>query len=91
MPIVELPKARYTILEDGTLLRISIPSRKNYFAIFFLGFWLIGWVFGEIMVGGIFITGIIESLLTSLISVNWVQLVLLVAVFSCWYGWLFGL
>lgn len=57
MPIVPPPKERYKIQDDGSTLKICIPSRKNYFTLFFLGFWLIGWAFGEIMVGRELIAG----------------------------------
>ncbi len=62
MPIVALPKQRHSMQDEGSSLKVVIPSRKNYFAMFFLGFWLLGWAFGEIMVGGIFLAGIVQLL-----------------------------
>ena len=65
MPIVQPPKERHSIQDIGSSLRVTIPSRKNYFILFFLGFWLIGWAFGEIMVGGVLIAGIVGLLFNS--------------------------
>jgi hypothetical protein len=65
MPVVQPPKERHEIQDDGSSLKILIPSRKNYFAMFFLGFWLIGWAFGEVMVGGMLIAGIVGLLFNS--------------------------
>jgi hypothetical protein len=62
MPIVELPKQRHHMQEEGASLKITIPSRKNYFIIFFLGFWLTFWAFGEIMALGIVFGGILQLL-----------------------------
>jgi len=62
MPIVALPKQRHSMQDEGSSLKIMIPSHKNYFTMFFLGFWLLGWAFGEIMVGGIFLAGIVQLL-----------------------------
>jgi hypothetical protein len=56
MPIVQPPKQRYEIEHDGASLRITIPSCKNIFAMFVLGIWLIGWVFGAVMAGGTFVS-----------------------------------
>ena len=47
------------------VLRLTIPSSKNYFILFFLGFWLIGWVVGEVIVGWVFISGIVGQLFNS--------------------------
>jgi hypothetical protein len=58
MPVVP-PPPRCAIEDLGTSLKIIIPSRKHWFQIFFLGFWLIGWTFGEIVVGGILLAGLI--------------------------------
>lgn len=65
MPVVQPPKERHKIQDNGSSLKISLPSRKNYFALFFLGFWLIGWAFGEIMVGGMLIAAIVGFLFNS--------------------------
>jgi hypothetical protein len=62
MPVIQPPKERHTSQDDGTSLKITIPSRKNYFAILFLGFWLVGWAIGEVVVGGLVILGIIGLL-----------------------------
>jgi len=46
--IIEQPfSGRSNIKKTGSSLRIEIPSRKNWFIIFFLGVWLGGWVMGE--------------------------------------------
>jgi hypothetical protein len=60
MPIVALPEQRHSIQDEGFSFKVIIPSRKNYFAMIFLGIWLTGWAFGEIMVGGIFLAGIVQ-------------------------------
>ncbi|HUO05935.1 MAG TPA: hypothetical protein VMU16_12130 [Candidatus Binataceae bacterium] len=50
MAKVEVPAARATISESANSLLITIPTRKNWFLVIFMGFWLCGWLFGEIMV-----------------------------------------
>ena len=62
MPIIQPPKERHTVQDDGATLRISIPSRKNTLYLIFIGFWLAGWAVGEIFVGGMVIAGIISLL-----------------------------
>jgi hypothetical protein len=47
MARVKVPVARATISESSEGLVITIPARKNWFIILFLGVWLTGWVFGE--------------------------------------------
>ncbi len=44
------PNGRSQIDELGSIIKITIPTRKNWFAIIFLPIWLIGWFFGEIKV-----------------------------------------
>jgi hypothetical protein len=39
---------RATVNESPEGLLITIPSKKNWFLILFLGFWLMGWLFGEV-------------------------------------------
>jgi hypothetical protein len=67
MPVIQPPPPGYTIKNLSSSLIVTIPSRKNWFIIFFIGFWLIGWAFGEIAVGGILLTGAI-TLLGSLLG-----------------------
>src|SRR5688572_13404123 len=50
--IVKPLAPRHYSEDIGNRLFISIPSRKNLFIIIFIGIWLAGWAFGEIMVGG---------------------------------------
>jgi hypothetical protein len=57
--IVQPPTEHHSFYEIGSSVKVIIPSRKNYFSLFFLGFWLVGWAFGEIMVGGIFLAGVV--------------------------------
>jgi hypothetical protein len=38
MPVVQPPKERHSIQDIGSSLKVTIPSRKNYFILFFLGF-----------------------------------------------------
>lgn len=40
-------RARHTIEDSGDTLIITIPSRRSWPQIAFLGFWLIGWTLGE--------------------------------------------
>jgi len=49
--------ARHTIDDLGDTLKITIPSKKNWFQILFMGFWLVGWAFGEVTVLGSLISG----------------------------------
>lgn len=51
---------RYSVERTPTGMIFSIPSRKNWFIILFLGFWLMGWAMGEITVLGILGAGIFE-------------------------------
>ena len=62
MPIVKPPKERHTFEEHGSSLRVFIPGKKNFFKLFFLGFWLIFWAFGEIAALGIILAGIVAQL-----------------------------
>jgi hypothetical protein len=43
-------KGRATILDNYPDLQIIIPAKRNWFVIIFLGFWLCGWLFGELFV-----------------------------------------
>ncbi|MFZ2538637.1 MAG: hypothetical protein WAX04_07030, partial [Oscillospiraceae bacterium] len=36
----------------GSVLRITIPTKKNWFSIIFLPIWLVGWLVGEVMISG---------------------------------------
>lgn len=47
---VEVGQGRATIKGLPQGIEIIIPSKKNYFLIFFLAFWLVGWAFGEVAV-----------------------------------------
>ncbi len=60
MPVVP-PLPRFQVESLDTATRITIPSRKNWFIILFLGFWLMGWAFGEIMVLGIIGTSVFAA------------------------------
>ena len=50
MAFEEVGKKRYKVEQTAKETIISIPSRKNWFIILFVGFWLIGWAIGEISV-----------------------------------------
>lgn len=39
---------RATVTDNFDHLEIAIPAKKNGFIVLFLGFWLCGWVFGEV-------------------------------------------
>ncbi len=62
VPVVKPPSGRCVIKDMGDSLRIIIPSRKNWLMIAFLGFWLVGWAFSEIMVGGMVLSGLARVL-----------------------------
>jgi hypothetical protein len=47
MNFEEPPKSRYRFRNESNSFVISIPSKKNWFMILFLGFWLIAWCVGE--------------------------------------------
>ncbi|SDR95504.1 hypothetical protein SAMN05216490_0268 [Mucilaginibacter mallensis] len=48
---MEIPyTGRATIDEDFGGIEITIPTKKNWFIILFLSFWLCGWLAGEIFV-----------------------------------------
>lgn len=60
MAFEEVGKKRYKLEESSSGTVITIPSKKNWFMIVFLGFWLIGWAVGEITVIGILSAGIFK-------------------------------
>jgi len=49
---VSVDNGNATVQYEGREFRITIPSKKNIFIMLFLGAWLCGWAFGEIMVIG---------------------------------------
>ncbi len=49
--------ARHTTDDLLDSLKITIPSQKQWFQILFMGFWLIGWAFGEVTVVGSLLSG----------------------------------
>lgn len=53
---------RYTIQDDFATLRVAIPAPRNWLTILFLGFWLMGWAVGEIIVGALFLRGVFAAL-----------------------------
>ncbi|MCP4429278.1 MAG: hypothetical protein GY803_32745 [Chloroflexi bacterium] len=48
MSYVKPAAARHTAIDFGDQLAIAIPSRKQWFQLPFLIFWLMGWTFGEL-------------------------------------------
>jgi hypothetical protein len=48
MATTRITAGRATTTESPDGLLITIPSKKNWFLILFLGFWLMGWLFGEV-------------------------------------------
>jgi len=61
MPIIQPRKARHSILEEGSTLKITIPSRKSLYTILFLGVWMGGWVFGEVSAAGQVFGGLLPN------------------------------
>lgn len=53
---------RYTIQDDFATLRVAIPAPRNWPTILFLGFWLMAWAVGEIIVGALFLRGVLATL-----------------------------
>ena len=49
--------ARHATEDTVDSFRITIPSQKQWFQILFIGFWLVGWAFGEFTVAGSLISG----------------------------------
>jgi hypothetical protein len=58
MPVVP-PTPRFQVEPLDTATRITIPSKKNWFIILFMGFWLMGWALGEVAVLGIILTSVL--------------------------------
>src|SRR3990172_2835179 len=50
MPLVAPAKPKATIVQNTQGLEIIIPAKRNWFVTLFLGVWLCGWAFGEIVV-----------------------------------------
>jgi hypothetical protein len=61
MALEELGKPRFQKQEIASGVIYSIPSKKNWFMILFIGFWLLGWAVGEFAVIGILIAGIFKA------------------------------
>ncbi len=59
---VEPPKPRYTVEDLEDTLQFTIPSRKYWFILIFIPFWLIMWAIAEVMVAGILIGGLVGAL-----------------------------
>jgi hypothetical protein len=49
--------ARHTTDDLGDMLKITIPSQKQWFQMLFLGFWLVSWALGEIAALGGLLSG----------------------------------
>jgi len=47
MSTVPVPAPRATIEDGGTLVRVSVPARRNVVAVLFIVAWLCAWFFGE--------------------------------------------
>jgi hypothetical protein len=48
MTKVAVPARRSILVNTSNGMEFVIPTKKNWFLIFFLGFWMCGWVFGEL-------------------------------------------
>lgn len=60
MAVVPLAPRHY-IETTGSGLLISIPSRKKWYLIIFMGIWIVGWAFGEVTVGGLILKGLLGN------------------------------
>jgi hypothetical protein len=60
MSFVEPARPRYRTEETFDGLEISIPAKRMWFAAGFLGFWLMGWLAGEVAVTAILVVGLIN-------------------------------
>jgi hypothetical protein len=56
MPVKPYP-ARHTTDDLMDAFKITIPSQKQWFQILFIGFWLVGWAFGEVTAAGNLLSG----------------------------------
>lgn len=61
MNVLEIPVPRYRVKETGTLLQITVPSRKHWFQMAFIGLWLLFWLGGVLGVGGAMFSEIAHS------------------------------
>jgi len=60
---VELPaRPRYQVTERVGEISFTIPSRRYWFVILFLSFWLCGWAVGEVMVASGLVLGAMGGL-----------------------------
>ena len=50
------PRFKVETTLDGT--RVVIPARRNWFLVLFIGFWLCGWLFGEVTVAATLLAGL---------------------------------
>jgi len=55
-------KPRYTVEDTFAALRITIPARRNWPVVLFLGFWLGGWAIGEVIVGALLLRDVLALL-----------------------------
>jgi len=54
---VEIPQPRATVTNDGSELKIIIPTKRNWLITLFLTFWLGGWAVGEFAVPHLMFSG----------------------------------
>jgi len=87
----EIREKPYTSKYDGTKLTITIPGKRNWFQVLFLGFWLTVWAFGEITVCRIIAAGIF-TLITGNIPAENITGILAISLFVLLWisGWTLG-
>lgn len=73
MAKVELGKAQSVVADEAVGLRITIPSKKNWFILPFMTFWLCCWAVGWVVVAFKLITGGIRLLRANLFLVGWLR------------------
>ena len=58
MAFEEPARPRFTVEEKSDGLTINIPSKRRWFLVVFLSFWLCGWAVGEVFVAGLLLYGL---------------------------------
>lgn len=57
MPYVVPEGMRSVMTHEAGILTLTIPAKRNWFILLFLGFWICGWAVGEVMAPVSFLSG----------------------------------